>query len=52
MKKITFIIAVLSLAVSLSACNTIQGIGDDIAGIGKGLSGASEKVKDDLTRER
>lgn len=52
MKKLTLLLAVLTLMVSLSACNTIKGIGEDIAGIGNGLAGASQKVQDDLTRER
>ncbi len=52
MKKTSILLAVLILIPALAGCNTIKGIGQDLAGIGNGLSGASDKVKDDITRER
>ena len=49
MKKLMTLLAVLVLVPTLTACNTIKGIGQDFAAVGNGLSGASDKVKEDIT---
>ncbi|MFT5387037.1 MAG: putative small secreted protein [Lysobacterales bacterium] len=52
MKKISTFLTVVFLASTLVGCNTLAGIGKDISGIGNGLTGASDKIKNDLTKER
>lgn len=43
--------AMLALAtmLSLSACNTLYGLGEDIEAAGKGLQSGSEAVEDEIT---
>lgn len=43
MKKISFV--VLAIALALSACNTIQGMGEDIGAAGDAISGTATKTK-------
>lgn len=38
-------IIVLALALALSACNTIQGMGEDIGAAGDAISGTATKTK-------
>jgi len=42
------LVLTLSLLAFLSACNTIQGAGQDIKDAGQGISSAAEKTKDTL----
>lgn len=44
--KIT--IAALLAAISLSACNTMHGVGQDVSGAGDALSGAATDVQSEL----
>jgi predicted small secreted protein len=43
MKKLTAILFVASLALVLSACNTIQGVGKDVQKAGEKVEEAAEK---------
>lgn len=48
MKNIIGAIAMIAVLSSLSACNTVAGIGRDIEAAGKGLQSGSEKVEEEL----
>lgn len=48
MKNIIGLIAALAALSTLSACNTISGIGEDIEAAGKGLKSSSEAVEEEL----
>ena len=48
MKKFTLTLIALCFTAPLFGCNTIQGIGEDIKGIGSAISNGSEKVHDDI----
>ncbi len=43
MKRLSAVIAVIFLAVSLGACSTMEGLGKDIQKAGKSLEDAAEK---------
>lgn len=45
MKFIASAIALVGVAASLSACNTMSGIGEDVQGAGSAVTKASESVK-------
>jgi predicted small secreted protein len=45
MKKI---LVLTLLALSLTACNTIQGMGEDLRGAGQGISNTSVKAKEKI----
>jgi predicted small secreted protein len=45
MKNILVLLATLS---TLTACNTFQGIGQDIEAAGEAISGTAEKTKDKM----
>ena len=40
----------LGASLSLAACNTIQGIGQDVQAAGSALSGTAEKTKEEITQ--
>ncbi len=48
MKKTLLLL--LATAVTLSACNTFQGMGQDIQGAGEALSGSAEKTKEKINK--
>lgn len=48
MKKLIGVFAALAVLSTLSACNTVAGIGKDIEAAGKGLQSGSEKVEEEL----
>ena len=45
------LVALFLLALGLSACNTVEGVGRDVSAVGEGLSGAAgdteEAIDDD-----
>jgi len=43
MKKIVILLAVLTNAVVLSACNTVQGVGKDLQKAGESIERAGDK---------
>ena len=47
MKKLALLIMVLG-GFSLAACNTVQGVGEDIEAAGRGIGNASEEVEEDI----
>ena len=48
MKKTIFVLAATSLL--LSACNTIQGMGEDLTAAGEGVSKTAEKTKEKISK--
>lgn len=48
MKKLLLMIFTLALGVSLSACNTIRGVGEDISAVGSGIDKAATSVQKKL----
>ncbi|MEO1028945.1 MAG: entericidin A/B family lipoprotein [Pseudomonadota bacterium] len=48
MKQLIGLFVALAALSTLSACNTVAGIGKDIEAAGKGLQSGSEKVEDEL----
>lgn len=46
--KYLYITILSSIALVLSACNTMKGVGQDVESVGRGVSGASEKVQEDM----
>ena len=40
------LVALFLLAITLAACNTIEGAGKDISAAGEGISGAAEDTSD------
>lgn len=47
MKRISALIAVFVMSVSVSACNTISGMGKDVERGGEKVQGAAERKKAD-----
>ncbi len=47
--KITTL-ALLLAALALSACNTFQGMGEDIESAGEAISGSAVKTKEKMTK--
>ncbi|MBI3230564.1 MAG: entericidin A/B family lipoprotein [Burkholderiales bacterium] len=43
MKKIITLLAIVAIAISASACNTVQGIGKDVKKAGEVVEGAAKK---------
>ena len=43
--------AALVLGLGLSACNTIEGMGEDVSAVGGGMSDASRDVRKDDTKQ-
>jgi predicted small secreted protein len=43
MNKLFGLVSILLLAVSLSACNTVKGVGQDIQKAGEKIEGAAKK---------
>lgn len=46
MKKTVWML--MAMAITLSACNTFEGMGEDIQNAGEGLSGTAKKTKDKI----
>lgn len=49
MTRIRTLLALLALLLACGltpACNTVEGIGEDIEALGRGISGTSEEVRD------
>ncbi len=44
------IIALMVLALGLAACNTFEGVGQDIESAGEALSGSASKTKQEMSR--
>jgi len=45
MKKIISVLSILMFAFSLSACNTMQGLGKDVERGGEKVQGAADRAK-------
>lgn len=50
MKKIASLFSILMFAFGLSACNTMQGLGEDIEAGGEKLEGAATEQQRDMQR--
>jgi predicted small secreted protein len=50
MRKVSALVvaAAIAAAISLSACNTIQGAGEDVKATGQAVSDTAADVKDDM----
>ncbi len=46
--KYFYLFALTITALIFSACNTMKGVGQDVEAAGRGVTGASEKVQEDL----
>ena len=46
MKKISLALAALLTLGTLAACNTVEGVGEDVEATGEAVSGASRDVRD------
>jgi predicted small secreted protein len=46
MKKIALSLAALFTLTAVVACNTIEGVGEDVEATGEAVSGASREVRD------
>ncbi|MGE0828377.1 MAG: entericidin A/B family lipoprotein [Hyphomonadaceae bacterium] len=42
-------LALLVGALSISACNTIEGVGEDVQATGQAVEGAAQETEEDLT---
>ncbi|QDL94643.1 entericidin A/B family lipoprotein (plasmid) [Paroceanicella profunda] len=42
-------LAILGVFIGLAACNTVQGIGEDVQAGGSAIESSSEKVQSDIT---
>ena len=40
----------IALILSLTACNTIQGVGEDLSAAGEGVAHTAEKAKEKITK--
>ena len=50
MKKMLSLLGILAFSLGLTACNTMQGMGQDIESGGKKLEGAAERQQNDMQR--
>lgn len=43
-------LGLLVASMSLTGCNTVRGMGEDVEAAGSGMSGTAEDVQDDMRR--
>lgn len=50
MKKLILVLATLMALPALAACNTIEGVGEDVSAAGGAVSGAASETKDEISK--
>jgi len=45
-RTLAFLMLLVGAGTTLGACNTVEGVGEDVSAAGKGVSRAAKKTKD------